>query len=213
MNKRQLQRRDTRRNLAEHALRLFEERGFDETTVDDIADAAGVSPRTFFLHFPTKVAAAFPDHADRVDAFVSRLAARPEGVDPLLYLIDTLTASLDTASPLRVRRYRLLSTVQALSDEDARTDRDYEEAAARYLSDVWGQSPEAQLRARAVANAALGIIRASLIAWSVDGIDPALAARDMMHRMFGSPFVLPVQSVQSLQPTAFRNRLDTAASA
>ena len=218
VNKRQLQRIDTRRNLAEHALRLFEEQGFDATTVEEIAAAAGVSPRTFFLHFPTKVAAAFPDHDARVATFVARLCHRSDAVDPVVYLIETLVSALDTASPLRVRRYRLLSTVQALSDEDARTDRDYEQAAADFLVEAWGDSPEARLRSRAVANAALGIIRASLIAWSIDGIDPAQASFDMMHRMFGTPLALPLrasrpmQSVQSLQQHAPTRRADRPAS-
>ncbi|MDP9247526.1 MAG: TetR family transcriptional regulator, partial [Candidatus Dormibacteraeota bacterium] len=44
----------TRAALQEHALRLFRERGYEATTVDEIADAAEVSPSTFFRYFPTK---------------------------------------------------------------------------------------------------------------------------------------------------------------
>ena len=76
MNRREKQRLETRRMLAEHALRLFQEQGFDETTVEEIAAAAGVSHRTFFLHFATKAAAAFPDHEDRVVIFTERLGRR-----------------------------------------------------------------------------------------------------------------------------------------
>src|SRR4051794_6901900 len=96
---RELQRLETRRSLAEHALRLFRANGFDETTVDEIAAAAGVSTRTFFLHFPTKAAAAFPDHGERVQAFVDRLNAGAPCVNPLSQLRSVLLADFNTTTP------------------------------------------------------------------------------------------------------------------
>ena len=44
----------TRAAIREHAFRLFREQGYDATTVDQIAEAAEVSPSTFFRYFPTK---------------------------------------------------------------------------------------------------------------------------------------------------------------
>ena len=44
----------TRLAIQEHALRLFREQGYQQTTVEQIADAADVSPSTFFRYFPTK---------------------------------------------------------------------------------------------------------------------------------------------------------------
>src|SRR3954468_5616123 len=62
-------RRDrTRRDLAQAAVRLFEERGFDGTTVDDIADAADVSVSTFFRLFPRKEDVIFFDLPERLEA-------------------------------------------------------------------------------------------------------------------------------------------------
>src|SRR5690606_21229821 len=51
----------TRRTIQEQALRLFAERGYDETTVEQIAEAAEVSPSTFFRYFPTKEALVLRD--------------------------------------------------------------------------------------------------------------------------------------------------------
>ncbi len=50
-----------RGELADVALRLFEERGYDQTPVDDIASAAGISPRTFYRYFGTKEEVLFGD--------------------------------------------------------------------------------------------------------------------------------------------------------
>ncbi len=196
MNQRELQRLETRRTLAEHALRLFGERGFDETTVEEIAAVAGVSQRTFFLHFPTKAAAAFPDHDERVENFRIRLGDGRSVGNPLSRLCEVLASGLDTSSPMRRTRYRLLAEVAALRDEDARTDRDYEEVVAAYLIQSWGDSTDARLRAHSIANAALGVCRASLIGWSEAGIDPQRVCFEILHRMIGSPFDVPLQSLQ-----------------
>jgi AcrR family transcriptional regulator len=200
VNQRELQRLETRRMLAEHALRLFHDQGFDETTVEEIAAAAGVSPRTFFLHFATKSAAAFPDHEERVAAFVERLGDGASHRNPLHHLCDLMLSAVDNTSPMRRTRYRLLAKVSALRDEDARTDRDYEEVIARYLMQCWGDSIEARVRAHAVANAVLGVARASLIAWSEEGIDARMVCSEILHRMFGSPFDVPLQSLQPNEP-------------
>lgn len=196
MNQRERQRLETRRVLAEHALRLFQEQGFDETTVEEIAAAAGVSPRTFFLHFATKSAAAFPDHEDRVVTFTERLGDGHGRANPLLHLCEVLALGLDVSSPSRRTRYQLLDQVPALRDEDARTDRDYEEVVARYLLQAWGETTETRVRAHAVANAALGVVRAALIAWGIDGIDPRRVSFEILHRMLCSPFDVPLQSLQ-----------------
>lgn len=195
MNQREMQRLETRRTLAEHALRLFRDQGYDETTVEEIAAAAGVSQRTFFLHFSTKAAAAFPDHEERVADFTERLGGASVHPNPLPHLCDVMLASFGTSSPMRRTRYQLLAKVSALRDEDARTDRDYEGAIASYLIANWGDAVEVRLRANAIANAVMGVTRACLIAWSEEGIDPRRACFEILQRMFGSPFEVPLQSL------------------
>ncbi len=196
VNQREKQRLETRRTLAEHALRLFRDQGYDETTVEDIASAAGVSPRTFFLHFATKAAAAFPDHDERVADFIVRLEEGADHSNPLPHLCEIMLSGLGKGLPMRRTRYQLLAKVQALRDEDSRTDRDYEAAVVAYLTKSWGSSLEARVRANAIANAVLGVARACLIAWGEEDIDPQRACSEILSRMFGGPFDIPLQSLQ-----------------
>ena len=80
---REQKRERTRRHLVDAADKLFRERGYAETTVADIAAAAGVSTRTAFAYFATKDDLLFPDADERVlsdqdlaDAEAAESAAR-----------------------------------------------------------------------------------------------------------------------------------------
>ncbi|NDU75457.1 TetR family transcriptional regulator [Actinomadura sp. DSM 109109] len=72
----------TRQAIATAALRLFAERGYEETTIADIAAAADVSPRTFFSYFPSKEDVIFAEIDDRL-AEVSERLRRTPGESPM----------------------------------------------------------------------------------------------------------------------------------
>ncbi|SEG85901.1 DNA-binding transcriptional regulator, AcrR family [Thermomonospora echinospora] len=76
---RERKKRRTRQALATAALRLFAERGYEETTIADIAAAAEVSPRTFFAYFPSKEDVIFAEIDDRLAEVRDRLARRTPG--------------------------------------------------------------------------------------------------------------------------------------
>src|SRR5215472_13661838 len=82
----------TRRSLRRAALDLVAERGFAHVTVEDIAEAADVSPRTFFNYFPSKEAALFggsdPDRASRLR---ERVASEAPG-EPALSALRAVMA-------------------------------------------------------------------------------------------------------------------------
>src|ERR1700712_4323667 len=70
----------TRNSLLEAALNLFSANGYDETTTDQIAESAGLSPRTFFRYFPTKESVLFFGEYDFIDAVSGVYLAQPDEV-------------------------------------------------------------------------------------------------------------------------------------
>jgi AcrR family transcriptional regulator len=85
-NRRERRVLETRRAIVESARELFEENGYTETTVDQIAELADVAPRTFFRYFPNKEMLLFADFDEVRSAMLDRLEAAPEGEDPLVSL-------------------------------------------------------------------------------------------------------------------------------
>lgn len=103
----------TRSALTSAALRLAVERGVDHVTAEDIADAAGVSVRTFFNYFPTKEAAFVADDLERGRRFVASVQAAPAGVPVWELLRQVALATLATPE--------LPSREQALKEQLVRT--------------------------------------------------------------------------------------------
>ena len=71
----------TRAAIRQHALRLFRQQGYDATTIEQIADAAEVSPATFFRYFPTKEDVVLQDDFDIVT--LAALEAQPAELSPI----------------------------------------------------------------------------------------------------------------------------------
>ena len=74
------------------ALELFAQRGFERTTVDDLADAAGIGRRTFFRYFPSKNDVVYGDFDAALEDLRARLAATPSDVPLLDGILDAVLA-------------------------------------------------------------------------------------------------------------------------
>jgi AcrR family transcriptional regulator len=89
-------RQQTRQALIGAAMRLFGEKGYDETTVAEIAAAADVSTKTFFNHFASKDEVLFPHLSGRIDAAVAVIEQRAPGenvADVLVRALEHMLAS------------------------------------------------------------------------------------------------------------------------
>ena len=89
----------TRRALADAALRLFTEKGFDATTLEELAEEAEVSRSTFFRFFPAKEAAAIEAEAELWAAYLTALAGRDLSGPVLSELHRTLAAAAAGLDP------------------------------------------------------------------------------------------------------------------
>ncbi|WP_223777811.1 TetR family transcriptional regulator [Streptomyces sp. 135] len=130
------QRLKMRRELAAAAMELFASKGYEATTVDEIAAQAGVARRTFFRHFRSKEEAIFPDHDDTLVRAEAVLNAAPPHEHPL----DTVCRGIKevmkmyAASPaVSVERYRLTREVPTLREREIASVARYERLFTRYL--------------------------------------------------------------------------------
>lgn len=107
---------ETRQLIIEAALDLFEQQGYEQTTVDDIAAATGISARTFFRYFESKLAVLTdkhgPEHEADHRALVDAIVARPSSESPLqalrAVLGDDLVAHFAEEGNVDLRRLRLV---------------------------------------------------------------------------------------------------------
>ncbi|OAI40606.1 hypothetical protein AYO39_00145 [Actinobacteria bacterium SCGC AG-212-D09] len=100
---RERKKQQTRETIARAALQLFSERGYDETTLADIAEAADVSPRTIFAYFQSKEDILFCEEPVFLERLTRMLDERPAGattVDALREFLSTLPA-VDEEARLR----------------------------------------------------------------------------------------------------------------
>lgn len=130
------QRLKMRRELAAAAMELFSTKGYEATTVDEIAAAAGVARRTFFRHFRSKEEAIFPDHDDTLIRAEAVLNAAPQHEHPL----DTVCRGIKevmkmyAARPeISVARYKLTREVPTLREAEIASVARYERLFTRYL--------------------------------------------------------------------------------
>jgi AcrR family transcriptional regulator len=104
---RERKKRQTKDRLEAVALQMFEERGFDAVTVDDIAAAANVSPRTFFRYYPSKADVLSKDVAETMESLVADLESMPPGEPALAAVGRVLMAYADESDSLpRLQRQR-----------------------------------------------------------------------------------------------------------
>lgn len=158
-----------RERLAGAAFAMFAAHGFDETTVEEITDAAGVSRRTFFRHFPTKEDVIFPDH-DRLRALVADQLEFRRNEPPLSAVCNAVRLVLTDYVEHRevsLHRFALTRQVTALREREVTSVHAYQRMFVRYLRDRLGDGHE--LRAELMAAAVVAAHNATLREWLRSG--------------------------------------------
>src|ERR1700752_1717192 len=87
---------NARGRLEEAALELYTERGYDETTVAEIAERAGLTERTYFRHFADKREVLFGGQEAMRELFVNKIVDAPDSTSP----IDAVGAALEAVGPV-----------------------------------------------------------------------------------------------------------------
>jgi len=155
------------RDLELAALQLFTDVGYDATTVDMIAAAAGTSRRTFFRYFDSKASVLWHAFDHEVDSLREALRAVPDEV-PLLDAIRIAVVSVNhyTAAdvPELRRRINLIGTVPALQASAAVHYDAWEQAVIDYAAARLDQAPDALLPL-ALGRATLAVCRAAYEYW------------------------------------------------
>ncbi|MFB6889837.1 TetR family transcriptional regulator [Kitasatospora sp. NPDC056327] len=147
------QRQQMRQDLATAAMELFASQGYEETTVDQIAAAAGVARRTFFRYFRSKEEAIFPDHDDTLVRVADLLAsAEPEEhpLDVVCRGIKEVLRMYASTPGVSVARYQLIRQVPTLREREIAVVARYERLFTRYLLgrfDTAGEIPSGWQRA------------------------------------------------------------------
>ena len=156
----------TREALARAAFALFQDKGYEATTVAEIARAANVSRRTFFRYYATKDALLFVDNSDYLARFEQLLAAsrrEAQGFEHVRRACLSLANEYAQSRDRVMARARIIESSQVLSKQERQQDELWEAAITEsLLAQDGAMSPR---RARMLAAASFGALRATLAEW------------------------------------------------
>lgn len=163
----------TRAALIDAGLDLFRTNGYESTTIDEIAAAVDVSPRTFFRYFASKEDVALAKGAEFDDLVVDALADRPDGEPPLTALRHAVLGMLRAAADSDgVHRFlltqHLINRTPALLAGNLRRSAAVEERLTGEIARRHGVDPDRDLRPRVLVGVVYAGLRIGLEAMCAD---------------------------------------------
>ena len=164
--------------LIKAAIALFDERGYDETTVAEIAEAAGLTKRTFFRYFSDKREVLFNGSHELSDRWTGAIASAPPDSSPMV----AVSAGLDEVAELFADRHPF----------------------ARMRSRIIALNPELQERELIKLQTLAGAIKAALVDRGV-AVNAAILAAQAGVTVFHVAFA---RWIEQDDPTAFRRLMD-----
>lgn len=164
-------RADTRARIQQAALELFTRTGFEQVTAEEIADAAGISRRTFFRWFPTKADTVWGDFGAHVARLERLLAATAEDQPVLASICAAYVEVNDYAAadlPILRQRMALILGEPALQAHSQVRYADVDRVVAEHVARRTGQPPEALLP-RLIATSTRAAATTAFEVWLADG--------------------------------------------
>ena len=153
--------------LVDAAFELFAERGYEHTTVDDIAERADVGRTTFFRHYRSKDDVIFPEHDKLIAAVRQRLAASSNST-AIVAVTDAVRLVLlryvEEGERARLR-YALTSRVAALRDREIASAAGYQRLFREFIANWMGPTDHSALRAELMAAAVVAAHNHVLRRW------------------------------------------------
>ena len=170
------------------ALALFAERGFEETTLDDVAAAVGVSRRTLFRYYPSKNDIVWGEFSEQLAGLRSRLAAAATD-EPLMEVLRRAVVAFNDYGDQEELRIRmgLITSVPALQGHSMLRYRDWCDVIAEFVAARLGARLDDHLP-QVIANAALGTAMATYRHWITHPDVDLLAELDDAFRLLSAGF-------------------------
>ena len=189
-----MSRPSARDRLAEAAFDLFGERGYEQTSIDDITERAGLGRTTFFRHYRSKEDVIFPDHDRLLEQIGERLRTSSDGT-ALVAVSDAVRLVLRhyvAEGDLARRRYAITSAVPALRDREIASVARYQRLFREFIAGWMGDRGEpaslrAELMAAAVVAAHNHVLRRWLRGESPDPLAEVDQALGRVIELFAGP--------------------------
>ena len=180
----------SRAELEQVAFTLFTARGFDATTVDEIAAAAGIGRRTFFRYFPSKNDVpwgAFEDELERMRVRLKACAPEVPVMDAIRYALIDFNRVAPAQVPLHRRRMQLILRVPTLLAHSTLRFAAWRAVVAEFVAERTGRRPD-DLAPQAIAHAVLGVSVAAYEHWLDDPGADLGSLLDRAMRELGTAF-------------------------
>jgi AcrR family transcriptional regulator len=192
--RRESNKRRTRERLEAAAFDLFLERGYDETSVSELARAADIAERTFFRHFPTKEDIVFCRLEDDLEVYVDCITAsltspRPSWPD-LARGLERFARRYETSATITARRSELVLRTPALQPRAARIQAIWRRRTAETVAGHY-EVPDGDLDVQLLAATATAVLTTAIARWAkgtealAEVIEGALSRTDTLIRRDG----------------------------
>lgn len=209
MGRRERKKLATRRLIRENALRLFATQGFEETTINDITEAADVAPRTFFLHYHSKEDVLLADSQQRLEMFEEALAQQPNDRTPLQAVHGALVHIAEHTPIDRdemLLRTRLMEQAPSVKAEALKDYAAFERIIVDDVVTRTGQTPAESPFALLLAAASMAAMRIAITMWCQQ--EDSESVRAFLDRTFEQ---LAAGLDEPLVPQAVRSEATLAA--